>query len=445
MNKKQILSDLSEFISIQSVSSDSVRFSQILKAVKFLRQKLHSLGFKVNVLQNGTKPPLVIATRVINKSSKTLGIYGHYDIQPEDPVEEWHYSPFKLTLKNGKMYGRGIADNKGHVIQNIAAIQSLIEQEKLNNNIIFILEGEEESGSVNFETLLKSRLNLLKTIDVQFITDTGMYATNQPQIFYALRGLLYYQLDVLIGNIDLHSGLYGNHTLNPLIVLSELLSAIKKSQNIDILIPKFNDKLRNISTKELSLLKKVERSSATLKKHAQTFRILKIENISSYLLSKIFPSFEIHGISGGYSGEGAKTVIPNKASVKFSFRLVENQEAEECHEIIKKFIKNNLPDGVKYSLRLLGKDGPFYMSLDNDHIRKVAKILTEEFGQECLYNRSGGSIPAAEIMQRLFGKPIILTGFTLPDDNIHAPNENFDEEMFWKGIEVLKKIYGETG
>ena len=172
------------------------------------------------------------------------------------------------------------------------------------------------------------------------------------------------------------------------------------------------------------------------------YQIISARQLPSYLVTKILPSFDVHGINGGYSGEGAKTIIPSTASVKFSFRLVENQTVKEIEHKIRLFVKANLPQGVRFDLKTLSADEPFYTNLDNFFVQKTAALLFDHFGRKTLFNRSGGSIPAAEILQRLFKKPIILTGFTLPDDNIHAPNENYDEEMFWSGIEALKKIYG---
>lgn len=443
MKKNDTLDLLDNFISIESVSSDSSRFHEILNAVSFLKDTLTKLGFKVHVIKNGTKPPLIIAVRLINNDLKTVGIYGHYDVQPEDPIHEWKSPPFELTSRKGKLYGRGIADNKGHIIQNIAAISSLIEENKLNKNIVFIIEGEEENGSISFEKLLLRHKKFLQNIDVHFITDTGMYSKGVPQIFYGLRGLIYFEISVEIGKVDLHSGLYGNQVINPFQVLSELFSKIKNIENSTILIPGFLGKLRKISFKERTLLNKIERSIEELKKTAQTYDVVKNKEYPTFLISKIYPSFDIHGIWGGYQGEGAKTVIPKRAFAKFSFRLVEHQNAKESVRLVTDFIAKLMPKSVKYDLKVLSIDDPFYTEINNDYIKNTAKILTAYFDQETVYNRSGGSIPAAEILQRLFGKPIVLTGFTLPDDHIHAPNENFDEDMFWQGIEALKKIYRE--
>jgi amidohydrolase len=440
MTKTQIINFFSDFVKIQSVSTDKNRFSEIKKAVSFLKDFLLSLGFSVKILEKEKAPPLILATLIKDEKRKTIGIYGHYDVQPEDPVSEWQTPPFLLTQKKGKFYGRGVADNKGHIVQNLFAIKSLIEEKKLKNNIVFILEGEEETGSINFEDYVKEAKDVLSKVDVFYLTDTGMHQKNIPQIFYGLRGIIYFELTVKIGQRDLHSGVYGNRVYNPINVLAHLIAKIKDIKTGKILIPKFYEKVRKIEKEELLLLKKSLKSDEEEKKEASVFGLTEIEGFSS-LSSKIFPSFDCHGIVSGFIGEGQKTVIPKEAKVKFSFRLVEYQHPKEIESLVFDFVKENLPKEVRWELKCLSKSAPFYTDVNNQSVKQTNKILKDVFGNEVIFNLSGGSIPAAEILQRLYKKPIILTGFTLPDDNIHAPNENFDSEMFFLGIEALERIY----
>lgn len=348
-----------------------------------------------------------------------------------------------MTLKNSKFLGRGVADNKGHIVQNLTSIKHLIEVDELANNIIFVLEGEEETGSVHFEEYVKEAKDILSQVDVFYLTDVGMFKKNIPQIFFALRGLVYFELTVKTGERDLHSGLYGNLVLNPSQIMTELFAKMKDSKTGKILIPGFYNDLRKITEKERQLLSKVARTSEEQRKGAGVYRVLSFDKRQPYLSAKIYPSLDINGMVSGYTGEGQKTIIPNKAMVKFSCRLVEYQKPDDVEELVKTFIKNNLPSGVKYSLKTLSKDAPFYMNIDDEHVKKTVNILEKSFENRTVFNRTGGSVPAAEILQRHFGKSVVLTGFTLPDDNIHSPNENFDEEMFWKGIEVLQKIYSQ--
>jgi acetylornithine deacetylase/succinyl-diaminopimelate desuccinylase-like protein len=442
MNKQQILQDLETFIAIQSVSPDSSRFDEMLKAVYFLKKHLEDLDFDIETIQEGNAPPLVVASRIISSTAKTIGIYGHYDVQPEDPINEWKSTPFQLTQKKGKLYGRGVADNKGHIVQNLYALKELVLSQSLKNNIVLIFEGEEESGSAHLEPYLEKIRDTLSNVDVFFVTDVGMHSKHVPQIFYGLRGLVYFELTVHIGERDLHSGIYGNCVYNPVQVITDLFSKIKDITTGEILIPGFYDDIRAIDKDELDLLIKVTVTDEQLKKEANVHHVTSFRGQPAYLVSKIYPSCDINGIVSGYTGEGAKTIIPKSATVKFSFRLVEHQDPKKVQDLVIKFIEKNLPNGLQYKLNMLSSDGPFYTSLDNEYVKKTASILKGHFNHEVLFNRSGGSIPVAEMLQRLFHKPIILTGFTLPDDNIHSPNENFDEEMFWSGIEALKKIYG---
>ncbi|OGK26945.1 hypothetical protein A3C28_06350 [Candidatus Roizmanbacteria bacterium RIFCSPHIGHO2_02_FULL_39_9] len=441
MNKNKTLQLLSNFVSIQSVSADPKRRKQITMAVDLLTRELRKMKFEVRLIKKNNAPPLLYAARHSSKAGKTIGIYAHYDVQPEDPVDEWKTPPFELTAQNGKLYGRGVADDKGHVIQNIYAIKELIVANKLKNNVVFILEGEEEVGSLHFEEMIQSVKKTLSKVDVFYVTDVGMHKKNVPQIMYALRGLVYFEIKLCVGERDLHSGIYGNAVLNPILVLSKLISQMKDTKSGRILIDHFYDGVKKIGEKERELLKKTYTGNKELQKEAQTFTIIETNHEKGYLLPKIHPSFDIHGITSGYTGVGAKTVIPKEIKAKFSFRLVENQNPDTIEHLVKKYIKKAIPRGVKYTLKTVAKFVPFYTDTDNSHVKKTAAQLKEIFGNETIYNRTGGSIGAAEVLQRHFGKPVILFGFTLPDEKAHSPNENIDEEMFWKGIEALKSIY----
>jgi len=469
MDRRKILKQLAEFISIQSVSTDPARFSEIKKAVEFLKKELENLGFKVLIFEKRKFPPLIVAIYYLGNDrdrdgkAKTIGIYGHYDVQPEDPLDQWASPPFKLTGRGGKLYGRGVADNKGHIIQNLASINpptlklrrasqltrlhryakhcGQADTKKLKNNIVFILEGEEEIGSKHFEEYVKKAKNILSAVDVFYLTDMGMVNKTFPQIFYGLRGLVYFELTIKIGEHDVHSGTYGNRVLNTAQVLADLMIKIKSVDSNKIKIPHFYDDCRKVLKEEKDLLRKTVRDVDDLARNAAVYQIVKFDNIHPLLASKIYPSFDINGFSCGYQGPGSKTIIPASATAKFSFRLVEYQDPDKIEKLVKEFIKENIPEGVKYTLKTFSKTTPFYSDINNQYVNKTASILKEVFGRKTLFNRSGGTIAAAEVLQRLFKKPIILTGFTLPDSKIHAPNENFDEELFWKGLEALEKIY----
>jgi len=443
MERKKIIKLLKNFVSIQSVSTDKSRYSEILKAVGFLTDKLKKLGFKIKIFKEDGSPPLIIAQKEVVDAKKTIGIYGHYDVQPEDPVKEWICPPFELTARGGKFYGRGVADNKGHIIQNISSIKQLIKADKLTNNIIFIFEGEEESSSLHFEKYVRQAKEILNKIDVFYLTDMGMHQKNVPQIFYGLRGNIYFELKIIIGSHDLHSGVYGNRVLNPISVLADIISKIKDSESGKILIPHFYDQVRKLTPKELLLLTSIAKNEAAEKKEAGVFGLTSMNEKRPYLSTKTYPSFDPHGLSSGFTQEGEKTIIPRSAKAKFSFRLVGDQEPEKIEKLVKDFVAKNLPKEIRYELNTLSKSSPFYTDIENCYVEETRQVLEQVFDNKCLLNRSGGSVPAAGTLQKLFKKPIILTGFTLPDDNLHAPNENFDEDSFWKGMDALKKIYSD--
>jgi acetylornithine deacetylase/succinyl-diaminopimelate desuccinylase-like protein len=326
------------------------------------------------------------------------------------------------------------------LVQAICAAGNLIEAGNLKNNLVFIFEGEEEIGSRHFKELI-AKDNFLKKVDVFYVMDFGMETSDQPEIFFGLRGLIAFELELTTGKKDLHSGVYGNRVINPINILTEFLAKIKNPNSGEILISGFYEKIRKPSKKEWENLLKKKQSNEELKKEAEVFTTSEVDKKHPWLSTKIYPSFDINGISGGYTGEGVKTIIPAKARAKFSFRLIENQIPEEIERLVNGFTRKNLPKGVKYTLKTLGKLDPFYTEIDNRYVEKTDKIFTKLFGKQSLFTRSGGSIGAAATLSKIFKKPLVLTGFTLADCNIHSPNENFDEEMFWKGITAIEEIF----
>jgi len=436
MDKTNALDKLKQLVAIQSVSTDKKRNSQTIKAADLIKNELFKLGFEVKMLEKNHSHPLIIAFKNSQNSKKTIGVYAHYDVQPEDPISEWKTPPYTATIVKEKIFGRGVADDKGHLIQTISAAKNLIKENRLKDNLVFIFEGEEESEGVYFEELVKNEAKILNNIDVFYILDTGMKDKNIPQIFYGLRGIVTFELQIKIGNTDLHSGVYGNRVLNPAQVLADLMAKMKNIKSGKITIPGFYDDCQRVTDEEIKLLSEYIPDQKTEKKNAQIK-----DFFADFLSSKIYPSLDINGMIAGYTGEGFKTIIPSRARVKFSIRLVPNQKFEKIAEKVKKFVSENLPSQVDYDLKTSSGAEPFYTDFKNEYVVTTATILKEVFNNNVYFNRSGGSIPAAEILLRLFKKPVIPTGFTLPDENIHAPNENIDVEMFYKGIEVLEKIF----
>lgn len=336
----------------------------MIKAVEFLRKSLTNLGATVQMV--GEKNQLVCGLIVVPHATRTIGIYGHYDIQPEDPVKEWLSDPYTLTLKNGKYYGRGVADNKGHIIQNLSAIASLINEKKCSSNIVFLFEGEEEMGSVHLSDYLsKVMLVDLSTVDVWYITDTGMHDAHTPQIYMGLRGLLYTELSIETGTRDLHSGIYGNRVYNAANLICEVVGNIKDSITGKVIIPGFYDNIVYPDEIEYEQLLKIAEDDEVVRHQSGQFtlpphtiispgvvskrslglsrdldfgtmpRMTSLGGLPRTLLSKILPSCDVHGMEVGYVGPGAKTVIPRQATAKISFRLVPGQDPAKVEQSLR--------------------------------------------------------------------------------------------------------------
>lgn len=441
MNDQQALSFLSHLISIPSVSTDSSRKNSMEAAFTTLSNKLSSMGFSVTRRSQEGAHPLLMATRKGKPHAKSIDIYGHYDVQPEDPVSEWESPAFALSDRNGKLYGRGTSDNKGHIVQNIAAISRLIKSDKLDNTVTFLIEGEEEIGSTHFEELIEDTNDTLKNIDVYYITDVGMHEKNHPQLFYGLRGLVYIEVMLNAGTRDLHSGMYGNRVINPAQVLATLVAGMKDPKTGRVLIPGFYDDVKPISDDERTMFEHVRRSDTDEMAEAGVSAVVSLDEQQPWISSKRYPSLDVNGMWSGFTGEGQKTIIPRSASVKLLCRLVELQDPCKIESIIESYVKAHVPKGITVLIKKYKNASPFFTDFNNEYVRRAAMILEELFGNKTLLNRSGGSIPAAEILLRRYGKPVILTGFITPGENMHAPNENYDKDMFFKGITALERLY----
>lgn len=440
----------SDFVAIQSVSADPSRKTQMYKAVSLLTEVFTELGFLVETYEEGTGVPLIVATYAVSGAASSIGIYGHYDVQPEDPIGQWQSPPFKLTLKDGAFFGRGVADNKGHIVQNIAALANLIKTGNLKNNIVFVMEGEEESNGTHIEALLrKVPSQTLQDVEVWYVTDMGAAGVRKPQIFNALRGIISGELVVKTASKDNHSGVFGNRIYNPAQILCDIVAKARDSKTGVLHIPGMYDDIAPLTPKELASLVasadpetelKARSGSAVLPMQWGPFPGVP-EHIPLALASKLAPSFDVNGIVSGYTGEGPKTIIPASSRLKFTCRIVAGQKAKQISHKVKTFIEQNIPKGVEYELTLGEGSDAFYTQTTDPWMNKTVHVFKDFFGCEVAFNRSGGTVPAAEILQRMYHKPVILTGFTLPGDNIHAPDENFNEEMFWLGIEALTRIY----
>lgn len=441
---------LRELVAIESVSSDPKRRSAVAKASGFLAQKLQEIGFSVEIVSHKNSHPMVVATYHNPNAKETIGIYAHYDVQPEDPIEQWNSPPFQLTLKDGKMYGRGVADDKGHVIQTIIALNSLIKSQKLAYSVTLLFEGEEEAGDASFEELL-SRVNSadLSTPSAWFVFDMGMKAKSKPQIFTGLRGIVVGELSIRVADRDLHSGIFGNRVYSAPQFLVNVFGNMKNPLTGKVNVPGFYNDIKPISSKEYADLVVnadskqgvASRSGARALATSHFVPGCYPKDMPLALFSKLIPSFEINGVWSGYTGVGSKTIIPATAHAKFSIRTVQGQSGSKMQKLIYDYLIDQFPDFVQIEIEMKSSEA-VGVSSDNKWVAKTSQILSKHFGTNMIFNRSGGSIPAVEILSRLYNKPIVMTGFTLPDENIHSPNENIDEDMFFAGIEVLQKLFG---
>lgn len=449
MYETQAISLLTKLVSFQSVSADTSRHSELIGTAEYLKDTLLDIGFKVELVATKSSRPLVCAYYDAPGAKEIVGIYAHYDVQPEDPVEGWHSPPFELTERGGKLYGRGVADDKGHVVQVIIALKELIESKELGYSVVLLMEGEEEAGTAYFEDLLKD-VNVcdLSRVDAFYLLDMGMREKGVPQIFTGLRGIVSGEMVVETGSSDAHSGIFGNRIYSAAQILTSVLGNVKDPSTGKVNIPGFYDDIVPIGDEEYQSLVANADPEHELLARSKAFALavnhfvpdIYPSDMPVSLYSKLLPSFEINGIWSGYKGEGAKTIIPARASVKFSVRIVQGQSGAKMERLIREYFLSIIPKFAKVDITLKHSEA-VGISTDNKWIDKTAQILTKHFDNDVVYNRSGGSIPAAEIVSRLYGKPIVMTGFTLPDENIHAPNENIDKDMFFAGIEALKNIF----
>lgn len=433
---------LSQLVKSASISTDPNYRDDCQQTAHLITTTLTDIGFAVTLHQHEKGLPLIVANLQLDSSYPTIGIYSHYDVQPVDPVSEWQSPPFQLTEREGKLFGRGTADNKGHLVQNITAIHSALQAKTLKNNIVFVIEGEEESGSSSFEPLITKLHDQLSPVQTWFVTDLGMADTQTAKIYYALRGLVAFELTVQVADQDLHSGVFGNSVYNPVEVIARLIAPMKDNRG-RVTMPGFLVGQQVISTGEKMQLEGQEQKYSSLTKTAN-LSTRAIEPKFPHLSAKIYPSIDVNGIEAGYTGEGFKTIIPSFAKLKFSCRLVEYQQPNRVVKAIREHVARYIPKKVRYTLTHLDSAPPFYSDPEHPTMQRVAKLFTEFYGQPCLLTRSGGSVPAAEVLQRLFKVPVIATG-CLRDFHIHAPNEHIVKEEFLRGIEALRFVYEGVG
>ncbi len=438
-HQSEFLEGLKTFLRIPSISTLSEHKSDIRRAAEFARDELRKAGMAAAELIEGEGNPLVYAEWLGAPGKPTILFYGHYDVQPPDPLDEWTSPPFEPEVRGENIYARGSADDKGQVYIQIKAVEGLMKTNgKLPVNVKFLLEGEEETGGEHIEAYVKTKPPRLKA-DAAVVCDTEMFAPDLPTICVGLRGLVYYELSVEGANHDLHSGIYGGAAPNPIMAIAEILTALKDREG-HIKIPGFYDRVVPPSSKEREAWARLPFDEKEYtEKEMGAKELVGEPDVPLFERTWARPTLEVHGIRGGFTGEGAKTVIPARAVAKISTRLVGDQKVSEAIEQTKAAVAAVCPKGVTAELKLLHAGEPSLTNPDNPFIHAAADALKETFGKDTVYIRSGGSIPIVGVFDQYLGIPSVMMGFGLPDDNLHAPNEKFHLPNFYRGIEAVAR------
>jgi acetylornithine deacetylase/succinyl-diaminopimelate desuccinylase-like protein len=438
-HQAEFLEGLKAFLRISSISTLSENKPDIRRAAEFARDELRAAGMTEAVLIEGEGNPLVYAEWLGAPDKPTILFYGHYDVQPPDPLDEWKSLPFEPEVRGDNIYARGACDDKGQVYIQIKAVEGLLKTTgKLPVNVKFLLEGEEETGGEHIEAYVRTRPPGLAA-DAAVVCDTEMFAPDLPTICVGLRGMVYYELHVQGADHDLHSGVYGGAAPNPVLAIAEIITALKDREG-RILIPGFLDMVTPPSATEREAWSRLPFDEREYTEKEMGAREL-VGEPGVPLFERLWarPTLEVHGIRGGFTGEGAKTVIPARAVAKISTRLVASQTVADAVAKTQAAVKAATPRGVTVELKVLHSGEPSLTNPDNPFIHAAAEALRETFGKDTVYIRSGGSIPIVGVFDRYLGIPSVLMGFGLPDDNLHAPNEKFHLPNFYRGIETVAR------
>jgi acetylornithine deacetylase/succinyl-diaminopimelate desuccinylase-like protein len=434
-NKKRFLDELFELLRFPSVSADPAYKTEVLKTADFVAQKLIDAGAdKVEVCPTAGYP-IVYGEKIIDPAKPTVLVYGHYDVQPADPLELWHTPPFEPTIRDEKIYARGACDDKGQFYMHVKAFELMMQTDTLPCNIKFMIEGEEEVGSNNLGLFVQANKQKLKS-DVVLISDTSMLSMENPSLETGLRGLSYLEVEVVGPNRDLHSGVYGGAVANPATILCQLIASLHDEHN-HITIPGFYDDVLPLSEADRAALNKAPFDLAEYKKDLGVNDVWGEKGYTTLERTGTRPTLEVNGIWGGYTGEGAKTVLPSKASAKISMRLVPNQQSDKITQLFTEHFQKIAPAYVKVNVSAHHGGEPVVTPTDSVAYRAAQKAISESFGKEPIPTRGGGSIPIVALFEKELGIKTVLMGFGLDSDNLHSPNEKYDLANYYKGIETI--------
>jgi acetylornithine deacetylase/succinyl-diaminopimelate desuccinylase-like protein len=442
-NKERYVEELKEFLRFPSISTNPENRNDVRACAEYLCSKLEQIGMHNAKIYDTKGHPVVYAEWLDAGNDKpTVLIYGHYDVQPVDPVSLWTTPPFEPSIRDGNIFARGSADDKGQVFIHVKALEAHLKKNgSLPVNIKVIFEGEEEIGSENLEQFINDHQELLKA-DVVVISDTAMYSKGLPAIGYALRGLCYVEVEVTGPNKDLHSGQYGGAVDNPINALANMITKLKNSKG-KVMIDGFYDDVIPLSKKERNEFAKLPFNDNKYKKSLDVKELFGEAGYSTLERLWARPTLDCNGIWGGFTGEGAKTVLPSKAYAKISMRLVPNQKPVKIEKLFKAYISKIAPKTVKVKVRGLHYGDPAMTPIDSKWIKAASDALKKGFGKEPVFIREGGSIPIVVTFQKVLKAPAVLLGFGLPDENAHSPDEHFDLDNFQRGIITSSIFYNE--
>ncbi|MEO8772580.1 MAG: dipeptidase, partial [Ferruginibacter sp.] len=430
-NKDRFLNELLELLRIPSVSAKTEHKADMLRCAEAVKQRLLEAGAdKVDIYPTDGHP-VVYGEKLIDPSKPTVLVYGHYDVQPAEPLDLWKSGPFDPTIIDGKIFARGSCDDKGQMYMHVKAFETLMKTNTLVNNIKFCIEGEEEVGSPNLAKFVNANKELLKA-DCVLISDSAMISLDTPSLDIGLRGLSYIEVEVTGPNRDLHSGVYGGAVANPITILAKMIASLHDENN-HITIPGFYDAVVVATDEERKLMAKAPFDEAAYKDDLGIKELWGEKGYSTNERTGIRPTIELNGIWGGYTGEGAKTVLPSKAFAKISARLVPNQHSSSISELLIDHLHRIAPSNVTVKATLHHGGEPYLTPIDSIAYKAAAKAIEATFGKEPIPVRGGGSIPICSLFEKVLGTKVVLMGFGLDSDNLHSPNEKFDIANFYKG------------
>jgi acetylornithine deacetylase/succinyl-diaminopimelate desuccinylase-like protein len=434
-NKDRFLNEMLDLLRIPSVSAKSEHKADMLKCAEAVKDSLLAAGADKAVVMATDGHPAVYGEKIVDPSKPTVLVYGHYDVQPPEPLELWHSGPFEPVIKDGKVFARGSADDKGQFYMHVKALEIMAKTNSLSTNIKFLIEGEEEVGSPHLAKFVAANKSLLKA-DVILISDSSMLSMENPSLDTGVRGLSYIQVEVTGANRDLHSGTYGGAVANPITILAKMIASCHDENN-HITIPGFYEDVVVATKEERALLNAAPYNEKEYKDELGVRELWGEKGYTTYERTGIRPTLEVNGIWGGYTGEGAKTVLPAKAYAKISARLVPNQSSDKMTKILIDYFTKNAPASVTVKAELHHGGEPYMTPIDSKGYKAAAKAVEETFGKKPIPVRGGGSIPICSILEKELGIKIIFMGFGLDNDNLHSPNEKYNIENYYKGIETI--------